>query len=418
MFFIESELLAAEHPALAFAIQLVDELLSHSDGGAVISPGLYSSHLALNKAKVQSVLELLTEKSLLRTETMLVCPTCGGFNARPRTECSHCFVELGSQSPHQIVYRFTNEAIGRLSGHSTVGDVASSSGSTAPFSPNSSVLFPPPLIDAYRQNRVAVLFGSGLSLADDVVGAFPRWNELPDRMIDQVMSQGVWTPDQVDARRAVFHRGYMSLEAMLTELDTARVALRSVRKYQTALNAIFRPKGAAPGNVHRALVELDLNMLATTNYDLLLEHAEGPPVRIAYTWMDSSKALSDIEEGRKVLFKIHGTAEKEDSVVMSRSEYEAASRDPSYQRTMGFLLQSHTFLMVGYGINDPLDLDLVFELNAKVFGGAARTHYALVKDPSQNDRDRWLRELNVQIIPYQDHRELPAILRALRARRQ
>jgi hypothetical protein len=38
-----------------------------------------------------------------------------------------------------------------------------------------------------------------------------------------------------------------------------------------------------------------------------------------------------------------------------------------------------------------------------------------VKDAAQNDRDRWQRELNVQVVPYQDYADLPGILRALRA---
>lgn len=40
-------------------------------------------------------------------------------------------------------------------------------------------------------------------------------------------------------------------------------------------------------------------------------------------------------------------------------------------------------------------------------------HYALMKDVSQSDR--WRREFNVESIPYQDHADLPAILRQLRA---
>jgi SIR2-like domain len=188
-----------------------------------------------------------------------------------------------------------------------------------------------------------------------------------------------------------------------------------VRKYQAALTAIFRPKMAKPGDVHQALVDLGVDVLATTNYDPLLEAAEGPPARTPYTWMESDKALGDIGEARKVLFKIHGTADREDTVVMTQAEYEKAAKDTSYQRVMSYLFQSYTFLLVGYGNNDPLDLDLVFELNVKAFGSATRTHYALMKDARQSDCDRWQRELNVRVIPYQDHAELPAILRKLRA---
>ncbi|WP_437325784.1 SIR2 family protein [Sorangium sp. So ce381] len=271
--------------------------------------------------------------------------------------------------------------------------------------------FPPLLVEAYRQNKLAVLFGSGLSMARDVMGKFPRWNELPERLFEQAQNHGVLAPQQLDGLRTVLKGGHLSLEGMLRLLDLPKDALRGARRYQAALNAIFRPPNATPGDVHRALVELGLGVLVTTNYDQLVEKAE--PARQPYTWKKSDGVLSDINEGRKVLYKIHGTADDEDTVVMTRSEYDAAARDEPYQRTMSYLLQTYTFLLVGYGINDPLDLDLIFELNIRAFGSATSLHYALMNDP--HDRDRWQRELNVQVVPYHNHDDLPAILRALRA---
>ncbi|WP_272421490.1 SIR2 family NAD-dependent protein deacylase [Polyangium jinanense] len=276
------------------------------------------------------------------------------------------------------------------------------------------VVFPPPLIEAYRQNKLAVLFGSGLSLAKDVKGNFPKWSELPDRLLDQVERLGVWLPDQVAAMRTFFRSGHRSLETMLSALDTARTELRNARQYQAAMDAVFRPPDATPADVHRALVELGVCVLATTNYDSLVEHLEGPPRRTAYTWKEAENAYSDIITGRNVLFKIHGTAEKADTVVMTQAEYTIAAGALSYQRIMSFLLQDYTFLLVGYGINDPLDLDLVFELNVRSFGIAARRHYALIREPA-SDRDRWSRDFNVQVVAYQDHDDLPAILRSLQA---
>jgi hypothetical protein len=83
---------------------------------------------------------------------------------------------------------------------------------------------------------------------------------------------------------------------------------------------------------------------------------------------------------------------------------------------MNHLLKTHTFLFVGYGINDPLDVDRIQKLNASVFQSSGRTHYALMKAPvSSAERDRWFREFCVQTIDYADHDQLPAILRSLRA---
>jgi tetratricopeptide (TPR) repeat protein len=286
---------------------------------------------------------------------------------------------------------------------------------TSPAEPmNPAFPFPQPLLDAYRDHRLAILFGSGLSMAPDVQPRFPRWNELPDRLLDEVARQSAWTPKQIQLKRDFFKEGYVSLESMLTELDALKTALRSVRKYRAALTSIFMPVSPAPGDVHRALVDLGVQVLLTTNYDELLEAVEGPPARRAYTWRESERALEDIEEGRKVLFKIHGTADDDESVVMTVREYDKAAAHVPYQRTMSYLLARYTFLLVGYGINDPLDLDMVFSLNAGAFGVAAKTHYALMhRSVSATDRDRWQRTMNIQTVPYDDHGDLPAILRAL-----
>lgn len=274
------------------------------------------------------------------------------------------------------------------------------------------VNFPPPLLDAARKGKLAILFGSGLSLG--VPGKFPRWTELPHRLLEQAGALGIWNSEQIRNKRDFFKAGHLSLEDMLSELDTLKTAFGGTRKYRTAMGSIFRPNGAAPGEVHRAIAELGVKVVLTTNYDLLFEAVSGPPERTAYTWRESDKALADIDEDRQVLFKIHGSAQHDDSIVMTRAEYKEAADHRPYQRALSYLFQSYTFLIVGYGINDPLDLDLVFGLNASTFGSAARTHYALMRnDVHAADRDRWQRAMNVQVVEYADHRDLPAILRSL-----
>jgi hypothetical protein len=77
--------------------------------------------------------------------------------------------------------------------------------------------------------------------------------------------------------------------------------------------------------------------------------------------------------------------------VLTLSEYNEAVKDDPYQRTMSHLLQTYTFLLVGYGMNDPFDLDCLLRLNTRAFKSASSLRYALLKDPSPNDRDRWQR---------------------------
>lgn len=100
-------------------------------------------------------------------------------------------------------------------------------------------------------------------------------------------------------------------------------------------------------------------------------------------------------------------------MVMSESDYKHARSDPSYQAVLRYLLQDHVFLFVGYGMNDPLDLDLAFRGNAEEFKSATRRHYLLLRKPTEEARDRYDREYNVRVIPYAEHSEVPEILARL-----
>jgi SIR2-like domain len=279
--------------------------------------------------------------------------------------------------------------------------------------------FPKPIRRAYNENKLAILVGSGASIAKDVKGPFPKWDQLTTELLKQIEEFAHEDKTWVESKRKeLSQKRYRPLDSRLQELDDFKTRLGT--NYQAAINAIFRPLSISPGDIHRALDELDVPLLVTTNYDHLLEHAEKSTSRRArYTWKEAESAISDVRENRKVIFKIHGTAERCDTIIMTRTEYHAAATEVRYQRAMSFFLANYTFLLVGYGNNDPHDLDMVFELNKKAFGSANQTHYALMKKAadgeSHPERDRWKTHLNIAVIEYDNHEELPQILDSLRA---
>ena len=278
-----------------------------------------------------------------------------------------------------------------------------------------SIEFPISLLEACKQKKLAILFGSGLSLGSDVEGNFPRWNELPARLISYAETHGALTREQARGQReALGGEDYLSLEVMLAGLDVVKTALHAHRLYGQAIDELFRPHDIRPGDVHHALVELGVQLLVTTNYDQLVEFLEGSPNRSVYTWKRSDKVLTDIRSGRKVLFKIHGDAEDDDSIVMTQSDYEKVRAHVSYQRVMSLLLQNYTFLFVGYGVNDPLDLDLIFQLNSTAFKQSTNEHYVFTKNPSHVERNRLQRDFNIRTVPYSNHSDIPKLLRALK----
>ncbi|WP_437727191.1 SIR2 family protein [Sorangium sp. So ce861] len=279
--------------------------------------------------------------------------------------------------------------------------------------------FPKGVIDAYKNDELAIFVGSGLSTAPDVVGGFPRWHELPSRLLEAGISLGDIDDDFNRAFQLLFPAApkpqkHRSLEVLLAALDLLRAHLVEQRLYQDVLNAVFRPDIFAPGDAHLAIYELNAPLVITTNYDLLLERALRAGNYTTYTWREANSALGDIEKKRPVLFKVHGTVERADTVIMTMREYDDIQGSERYVEVLRHILQQRTFLFVGFGMNDPHDLDLLLQRNARVFKQQGRVHYALVKDPDAAWRDRLNRELGVKVVEYYDYAKLPAILRDLR----
>lgn len=103
---------------------------------------------------------------------------------------------------------------------------------------------------------------------------------------------------------------------------------------------------------------------------------------------------------------------------MSALDDHEVRADRSYRAVLGHLLAESASLFVGYGMNDPLDLDLALGGQAAGFAASAQDHHALMRGVSDGDRDKLSREYNVKIISYGEHDEVPAFLEALAVSRE
>lgn len=284
---------------------------------------------------------------------------------------------------------------------------------------------PDDLVAAQRAHTLVPFIGAGLSLGSDVRGNFPRWNELPMRILGEFKSYH-WRGDH-DQRtiRNLFREpdganpGHeqditMPLQEMLVKLDLLKHRLGP--DYAGVVTKIFRPDDVQPGAAHRAVLALDAPFVLTTNYDQVFEVLVGSTVRQVYTWRQSARALIDVQDRRRVLFKVHGSAEDVDSVVLTASEYASVRQDPAYRTVVNHLLSGNTFLFIGYGMSDPSDLDIILEENATALRGRM-PHFALLhRDQAGTLRqDELRRKYNVVAIPMADHSQILPFLTALAA---
>ncbi len=274
------------------------------------------------------------------------------------------------------------------------------------------VRLPSRLIEAAREGRLTLCIGSGLSLQRDVVveyrdalewSALPRWGEVPRRLAALLKRY---------RERDHSPRPSESLEEFLADLDFFRTALGDRAYYPRAIFDIFAPVIRSPGRANRLVYRLPLRCVLTTNYDFVLNVA-APPGTAVYTWREARQAREYVGLAGHLhppLLKIHGCASRPDTVVLTRSEYQAMRQWDEYRSLMSFVFDVQTVLFIGFGFTDPYDLDLALE-QASLAGGAQGEKFALI--PSSSAGAIREKRPNVQVIAYDKHDDLARILAVL-----
>ncbi|WAS96399.1 SIR2 family NAD-dependent protein deacylase [Nannocystis punicea] len=120
-------------------------------------------------------------------------------------------------------------------------------------------------------------------------------------------------------------------------------------------------------------------LLATTNYDLLLEHVTGLS---EVTWRDLpgiDRTLRERDDPQVI--HLHGAWRRPESVVLGIKSYEDVCRDPYAQRLLAALRTDRTFVFIGCGagLTDP-NLGAFLKWTATVFAGSEARHYRLCRD--------------------------------------
>jgi hypothetical protein len=211
------------------------------------------------------------------------------------------------------------------------------------------------------ENGAAALFvGAGLSMG----AGFPDWRALLSGPAEEI---------DLDASR---------------ETDLPAVAQFYVNRFAASRGALgqlvretFQRRVAIPEN-QRILARLPVPHVWTTNYDQLLERAwEIHGKRLDVKSRNADLTSSD-PEADAILYKMHGTVEHPDDIVLTRDDYELYAKGrPGFFQILGSDLITHTFLFLGLSFTDPNLGYLMGALRAS-FQSAARQHYTILKRPA------------------------------------
>jgi|GEM_PF-4987685 len=221
---------------------------------------------------------------------------------------------------------------------------------------------PEELISAVRSGECLPFIGSGISRPSGT----PTWTELVDIVRSRLGSlRGKpITADELDLLQVpLSYRGHFA----------------STRPLHDILRVAFG-EGYAPNAYHRALVELPIRTYLTTNWDRLIELALteadfGSNPQVLHS--DSDVSFWNEHNSRSVI-KLHGTIERQESIVFSEDDYyDRYSGDSLLFQLARVLFASRSVMMLGFSLSDTF-VKLLFRQVRIVTQKSSRPHWYII----------------------------------------
>ncbi len=243
--------------------------------------------------------------------------------------------------------------------------------------------------------------------------------------------------------------GYPSWASLLTEVgeelgvksgelhDLAALAQWSIQENGSATrvrNVIKEQIGvehAVPATLE-IIARLPVKFIWTTNYDRLVERAFGVVNRPLDTVSGAADLALRATPGATRLFKMHGSVERLDDVVISTDDYELyRSKRGAFLPLLQAHLSSMSMLFLGISFTDP-NIRHVLSLIRESFTSAPPEHFAIVRPPQRDDyktdaefearstqHKLWSRDLKrygLVVVEIEDYAEVPDLLRQVERR--
>lgn len=263
--------------------------------------------------------------------------------------------------------------------------------------------------EALHEGAGAVFVGAGVSMA----AGYPSWSDLLCDIGDEL---GIRSSDIHDlAALAQWH----------IQESGGATRVRNVIKQEIG-------KDRNVPETANILARLPVRHIWTTNYDRLIERAFaaiGRPIDA----VSGSKDLSlKATPGAARLYKMHGSVDRLDDIVISTDDYELyRSRRGAFLPLLQAHLSSMSMLFIGLSLSDP-NIRHVLSLIRESFTDAPPEHFAIVRPPKRDDcasddeykaraaqHRLWSKDLSrygLVAVEIEDYDEVPALLREIERR--
>ena len=185
--------------------------------------------------------------------------------------------------------------------------------------------------EARENSRLVIFVGSGVSRNSDI----PTWGDLIEKIAKKINYKEKITQDK-----------YLLIPEYYYLKDRSR---KHTKYYKFISDALVTDKGS------NAIDEIFFSLLPehiiTTNYDFLLENTSNPNVNMYEVIAQDSDLLS--KANNRYIIKMHGSLYNPQTIVLKESDYiDYEQNHPLISTYIRSLLINHTFLFVGYSLND------------------------------------------------------------------
>lgn len=200
---------------------------------------------------------------------------------------------------------------------------------------------------AQQNNQLVVFVGAGVSRNSGVVS----WGQLVEAIAQKINYQKCDNCRQKtsctrEEKCALTQDEYLRIPEYFYQEDTSE----DKNDYYAFLHdTLASEKTSNP--IDEEIFRILPHHIITTNYDHLLENCDAANVRLYDVVAEDKDLLSNANE--RYLIKMHGDISKDTTIVLREGDYiDYEQNHPLISTFIKSLLVNHTFLFIGYSLND------------------------------------------------------------------
>lgn len=206
--------------------------------------------------------------------------------------------------------------------------------------------------NAQENNQLVIFVGAGVSANSNV----PTWKNLIQQIAEEIKYSKCTNcshkdSEVCDPKNCAYKFDFTSEE--MIRIPEYFFQMDSSEDHQCYFETIKKfLKTDEPSNpIDEEILHIFPHHIITTNFDHLLESSSSVNTTLYTVVSDDRSLISNATE--KYIIKMHGDIDSPESIVLKESDYLNYEQEhPLISTFIRSLLINHTFLFVGYGLND------------------------------------------------------------------